>query len=313
MNGVIKSMIAGGLKRRIFASFDRSVSPEAVNGNPCDTLLAVQKFLQLVSKSVGFKQIILASVGPVDIAEVCIYEPSNQPGIRPVYALYPAKAYRIYVAQYLAGENLSDYVHVDSRTSTQLALSEDRLRQPSSISLTSQQSQDLSRTQDQYSYGARLRQLEEDLVMAMAFKESEQSYLEEHGEDEIIQQQALADSLATRTDSRKSLVSRVTNKDLPHAAEYLDQLVDKQTEILRETRVASGRSDVSDETSQDEEDEENQNTNQRIAVQFFGSSGVFDRQITRGGGMSIPAASGSSILSRIKLGIKRLRSRFSTA
>lgn len=313
MNGVIKSMIAGGLKRRIFASFDRSVTPDAGHGNPCDTLLAVQKFLELVSKSVGFQQVILASVGRVDIAEVCIYEPTNQPGIRPVYALYPAKAYRIYVAQYLAGENLSDYVHVDNRTSTQLALSEDRLRQHSSISLRSQQTQDLSRSQDQYSYGARLRKLEEDLVMALAFKESEQSYLDEHGEDEIIQQQALADSLDTRTDNRKSLVSRVTNKDLPHAAEYLDQLVHKQTKILRENRLASGRSDVSDETSQDEEDEKNQNTNQRRAVQFFRSSGVFDRHTTRGGGMSIPAASGSSILSRIKLGTKRLRSRFSTA
>jgi len=171
-----------------------------------EQLLNSERMFRRVSKAVGFRQVIVSSISSLDLAEVCLYDSVNQPGVRPIYTFYPSKAFRIYSCQFMAGESLIEYepavsladnavfqVTMDGATPRLTARSSRRLGTVSqrSLGLPAQSSRI-----NNYSYGVRVRNMEEDLIMEIAIKESEHSYLHDHDTSELKRQQKISDSLS---------------------------------------------------------------------------------------------------------------------
>ena len=205
------------MRRRVFATFDRNKSAatptadgfESSSRSPNSRLLSAERMFRRVSKAVGFNQLIVSAISSIDLAEICLYDPASQPGVRPIYALYPCKAFRLYVCQFMAGENLIEYqpaisipetnlmrIRVDGSTprlSSRVASS----RLPVSAREYRDSRQGSASSINSYSYGVRIRTMEEELVVDVAKMESEKAFVGSFSEDDLRRQQTLIEAFAT--------------------------------------------------------------------------------------------------------------------
>ena len=160
-----------------------------------EDLLASEQMMKAIAKTVGFNQVTISPITSTDLAEICWYEAQDQPGVSPIFALYPTKRFRLYIAQYLAGGDVSVFVPTeearDARSKTSTLPSGGGLPKPQAA-LTDREPVNV------YSYGVRIRRQEEERELEMALKQSEREYLEEFGEERLLNQQALTDGLADR-------------------------------------------------------------------------------------------------------------------
>jgi hypothetical protein len=200
MSAMIKKLLTGGYKRRIFASFDRNRYPDSRQDEQQQTalshrLILSERYIRQISKSLGFNQIMMSSVSSMDIAEVCLYNSAEQPGLRAVYSLYPSKSYRIYICQFLVGENLVPFPPAFS-------IPEDRLfkdgvmhPRPPRVGGSKYGKSRLNNFADAaYSYGVRLRNMQDEFATQFAITESETTFRENYGEKELQKLQSKLDS-----------------------------------------------------------------------------------------------------------------------
>jgi hypothetical protein len=202
----LKALLAGGLKRRIFATFDRSRYPDplskgelSLSHETVQTLLASEQMLRMVGKTVGFNQVTISPVSSSDLAEICWYEALDQPGIRPIFAFYPSKKFRLYLCQYLSSEEMPPFT--GSLASDPKSSENDKEQQPTSDNTQLATVDPTASSTNQFSYGVRVRQMEEQLAMEYALRQSEAAYVESFGEENLLNQQALSDGLATQLTS----------------------------------------------------------------------------------------------------------------
>ena len=195
------------MKRRIFATFDRSRYPDplskaqlSLTDEAVANLLASEQMLKTVAKTVGFNQVTIAAVSAADLAEICWYEALDQPGIKPIFSFYPSKKFRLYLCRYLCSEELPMFVG-------SLALnpaSSEAEQEGAAVSTENTQLANidgLKPSTNEHSYGVRVRQMEEQLVLEYALKQSEEAYIDAFGEEHLLNQQALSDGLATQLTS----------------------------------------------------------------------------------------------------------------
>ena len=146
--------------------------------------------LKVVSKTVGFNQITTAPVSSSDMAEICWYEAQDQPGIKPIFALYPSKQFRLHVSRYLADEHVPLYVPITTSTHKPTAPAIEN-KVPNSI-----QTIPSAPPRNEYSYGVRVRMAEEQALLEYTMRLSEKEFLEEYNSERLLNQQALSDGLA---------------------------------------------------------------------------------------------------------------------
>ena len=199
MNSLIKSFLTTGMRRMVFASFDKNRYMDTLGSSdehPMDVvarLVQAERFMRQIAKSLGFNQIRIAAISSLDLTEVCLYDGDQQPGIKPIFGLYPAQAFRIYVAQFMAGESMSEYaplMSLDQAIVTSADATSILPSLPRKTELASSQPKATS-----YSYGSRIRQMEDQLILDVAMQESEKTFLEECGDDALKVQNELADRL----------------------------------------------------------------------------------------------------------------------
>ena len=190
-------------------------------------LLASEQMLKAVSKTVGFNQITIAPVGASDIAEICWYEALDQPGMRPIFSFYSSKRFRIHLTRYLAGEEVPVYTASESLSSAQdqKATAEARDKTGQVPALTD--SSENRPSANEHSYGVRIRNMEDQIMIQMAIRESEKLYREQYGDERLLNQQALSDGLVT--DSRRPKQIEVQNPSSD--PKYIDVLIQRQREI----------------------------------------------------------------------------------
>lgn len=228
MSAVIKKLLTGGYKRRVFVSFDRNhytVSDPHEQAALSHRLILSERYIRQVSKSLGFNQIMTSSVSSLDIAEICLYNSSDQPGMRAVHALYPSKSYRIYVCQFMAGENLIPFPPAFSipdelvfKNTASLTKSI-RARSQAASSMLNRAPQSkfkiMNTVKDStYSYGVRIRNMQDDLATQVAMTKSENDFREQYGDQELAR-------LQTKVEA-KSTISAMPN--------YLDTFHAKQSD-----------------------------------------------------------------------------------
>lgn len=213
MSSVIKKMLTGGYKRRIFVSFDRNHYPT----NQADMrdqqalthrLILAERYIRHVSKSLGFNQIMTSSVSSLDLAEVCLYNSTDQPGMRPVHTLYPSKSFRVYISQFMAGDNLIPFPPALSipeellfKNAASLTTSV-RARTIAASSTLRRTSQSKLKTinalkDSAYSYGVRLRNMQDDLATQLAMSSSENEFRDQFGDKELAKLQTKVDAKST--------------------------------------------------------------------------------------------------------------------
>ena len=263
----IKALLTGGIKRRILASFDRNHYPSdptqvGSTSFPADVvnqLLLCEKFMRQISKSLGFNQLTLAAVSALDVAEICLYEAGKHPGIRPIFGFYPSKSFRIYVSQYLSNENLPAYQAVlpgsagsahplqliggSSSPSVSIVLptpaaivktatDKDTAAPNSLLALLPPQPDS-----NEYSYGVRVRKMQEQQTLTMAMRDSEQEYLQENGEEELMRQQIRTDSVnGKKTDPLVNRIMASRSMEMPTDYAVLSSLADLQVNIEQAIR-----------------------------------------------------------------------------
>jgi hypothetical protein len=235
------------VKRRIYATFDNSLSSDFGHGNILDALESSRRFLRKLSDTVGFNQVSVASITSADMAEVSLYEATNEPGIKAVRSFYPAKSFRIYISQFMAGETLGQYYNRKLSDSAKLELYSDVKVQMDETKSDEPNAPISTNSVNVYSYGARIRQMEEDMTFALALKESEDDYRDLNGFDALIEQQAKSDGLVIRYDGdkRQMFKTNLQSKELPNNVDFANKLVWRQARIRREIRQATGFDDES--------------------------------------------------------------------
>jgi hypothetical protein len=220
-----KALLTTGQKRRILTSFDRTMYVDPVNSaasslsnDHIQALVVAERFMRQVSLSVGFNPISICAVTATELSEAVLYDAQGQPGTLELIALYPCKFFRIYVAQFLAGAVMQPYsVYHESMGS-----------QSSDIPLTVVSK--FSASPASFSYGVRLRHMEDSMVTGLALKQSEQEFMLKHGEDALLHQQALAESLKTKHESA-IFAKLVPPKDSAQHSKYIGRLLLQQDEI----------------------------------------------------------------------------------
>lgn len=194
-------------------------------------LLASEQMLKAVSKTVGFNQITIAPVGASDIAEICWYEALDQPGIRPIFSFYSSKKFRVHLTKYLAGEEVPVYTASESLSASNDPKSEDAQPAEAGVKRSHQQPiEDSSQKQasgNEYSYGVRIRNLEDQIIVQMAIRESEKLYREQNGDERLLHQQALSDGLVAQTNHPKRVEIQNPSSD----PKYIDVLIERQRQI----------------------------------------------------------------------------------
>ena len=235
------------MRRRVFAAFDRNRQSTVTSFDTADTsrttnsrLLLAERIMRRVSKAVGFNQVIVSAISSIDLAEICLFDPTSQPGVRPIHALYPCKAFRIYVCQFMSGENMVEYqpsiaipestimrIRMDGSTprvssraaSSRLPVSPRSSREPRTVGSTSI---------NNFSYGVRIRKMEEDLVVDVAKMDSEKTFVATYGEEEFRRQQNLMEVFANNTQEETGKSNTTSNmrstlgpNSLPGATERL--------------------------------------------------------------------------------------------
>jgi hypothetical protein len=213
---LIRAFLTGGMRRRVFAAFDRNRQTTVVSSDTVDDsrttnsrLLMAERILRRVSKAVGFNQVIVSAISSIDLAEICLYDPTSQPGVRPIHALYPCKAFRVYVCQFMAGENMVEYqpsISIPESSIMRIRMDGSTPRVSSRavssrLPTTSRGSRDSRGTIggtsiNNFSYGVRIRKMEEDLVVDVAKMDSEKAFVTAYGEEEFKRQQSLMDVFA---------------------------------------------------------------------------------------------------------------------
>jgi hypothetical protein len=155
-----------------------------------EEMTASEEMLKVVSKTLGFNQVTMVQVSSLDIAEICWYEAQDQPGIKPVFALYPSKRFRLHVSRYLADERVLPYV----RNTT---VDDDNFPSTKPLSVEkSHQALTASTSRNEYSYGVRVREMEDQMLLEYTMRISEKEFLEVFDKERLLNQQALADGLA---------------------------------------------------------------------------------------------------------------------
>ena len=229
---IIRAFLTGGMRRRVFATFDRNNNTGAVNGETStlstnSRLFSSEKMFRRVSKAVGFNQVLVSAISSIDLAEICLYDPASQPGVRPIYSLYPCKAFRVYACQFMAGENLVEYqpaisiaesnimrIRMDGSTprlSSRAASS--RLTGTARGSRDSRQGGTASGV-NSYSYGVRVRHMEENLVIDVAKMESEKEFVGSFGGDDLKKQQSLIEAFAMNGQEESHTTSTIMRTTL---------------------------------------------------------------------------------------------------
>lgn len=227
---MIKALLTTGQKRRIFTTFDRTKYPDprdstaaSLSDEEIQALVVAERFMRQVSKSVGFNPIVIAPVTGSDLTEVLLHSAGSQPGTRPVLCLYPSKSLRIYVVQFLTGVALEPYAAY---------LPED-VSGDKSLKIANNPEKPESRVSElPFTYGVRIRQMEDEIVMDLVTKRSEQEFLAEYGEDKLLHQQALSAGLrnvSTEKETQAPILARA--KDLLQNPKYIGRLVLQQREI----------------------------------------------------------------------------------
>jgi hypothetical protein len=198
----------------VFVAFDRNqqVISDAITGTTeVDTLMVnrllnSERLFRRISKAVGFRQVIVSSISSLDLAEICFYDSVNQPGMRPIYAFYPSKAFRVYACQFMAGESLIEYEPAvslpnDAVFHTTMDGATPRLSARPPKHLMSQRNSiglpPPTARINNYSYGVRVRNMEEDLIMEIAKAESERVFLHDHDPTELRKQQKISESFTS--------------------------------------------------------------------------------------------------------------------
>ena len=200
----------------MFAAYDRNKKATPIDPtNPDDSLsptssqlFSSERMLRRISKAVGFNQVLVSAVSSIDLAEICLYDPSSQPGVRQIYALYPCKAFRVYVSQFMAGENMVEYqpaisipesnimkIRMDGTTPRVSSRATSSRAPASSRGNRDTRSSSYSGI-NSYSYGVRIRNMEEELVIDVAKMESEKAFRGSFGDEELKHQQSVMDAYA---------------------------------------------------------------------------------------------------------------------
>ncbi len=210
MSSLIKKLLTGGYKRRVFVSFDRNhyATPDVdvrEQTTLSHRLILAERFVRQVSKSLGFNQIMTSSVSSLDLAEVSLYNSSDQPGMRAVHALYPSKSYRIYVCQFMAGDNLIPFPPAFSIPGELLfkntaSLTKSLHARSVAASNTLSKSvvnkyKAINAIKDStYSYGVRLRNMQDELATQLAITKSESDFRDQYGDTELSKMQTRLES-----------------------------------------------------------------------------------------------------------------------
>ena len=239
VNTLIKSFLTTGMRRRVFASFDRnrySNSKEYLDDYPSDVvprLVLAERFMRQVGKSLGFNQITISAISSMDLAEVCLYDGDQQPGVKPIFGLYPAQAYRVYVSQYLVGASLQDYSPI--MAIREAIVTSNEVRQDAPAMVGNSEGTTTSKPTvvpiPKFSYGSRIREMEDQLVLEIAMRESEKEYLQQSTETALKEHQKIAERLRCDHDGEglDASVIRVRSAAVTHGV--LEQLVVHQSHI----------------------------------------------------------------------------------
>ncbi len=208
ISGILKALLAGGLKRRIFSTFDRNRYPDPLAAGELslteeivENLLASEQMLRTVSKTVGFNQITIAPVSSLDLAEICWYEALDQPGIKPIFSFYASKKFRIYLNRYMAGDELSAYIPAESLPKVIGSGFPDITL---AIENGTQNDLRVEEKTNQFSYGARIKRMKDDMILQYVMQLSEEEFTESYGEERLLNQQALSDGLVVEGTSPKA-------------------------------------------------------------------------------------------------------------
>lgn len=226
---MIKALLTTGQKRRIFTTFDRTKYPDprdstaaSLSDEQIQALVVAERFMRQVSKSVGFNPIVIAPVTASDLTEVLLHSAGSQPGTGPVLCLYPSKYLRIYIVQFLTGvalEPYAAYLPEDVSGEQSLKVADNPQKLASHVS------------ELPFTYGVRIRQMEDEIVMDLVTKRSEQEFLAEYGDDKLLHQQALSEGLRNVSPEKETGAKLARPKDLLQNPKYIGRLVLQQREI----------------------------------------------------------------------------------
>lgn len=158
-----------------------------------ESLIASERVLRQVSKSVGFNQVTMSQVSSSDMAEVCFYEALDQPGLLPVFGLYPSQKFRVYILNFMSGESQVPFTSNEAVARVV-------------VGQTASLPQSGGSAESHNSFGARVRRMEEEAVLEAALLLSEKDFLGTFGEDNLLHQQALSEGLSHSTQSPKANV-----------------------------------------------------------------------------------------------------------
>ena len=200
-----------------------------------DKMTASEQMLKEVSKTIGFNQITMAQVSSLDLAEICWYEAQDQPGIKPIFALYLSKKFRLHVSRYLADERVLPYV--------QNIAAEDDYNFPRPMLppvATTQSTEAVASSRNEYSYGVRVREMEEQTLLEYTMRISEKEFLDVFDREQLLNQQALADGLATAEGTSTKLKYTIRSADKTDPV-LLQNLVQVQREIEEACMVQAQR------------------------------------------------------------------------